>query len=99
MRLVDSNLCETFFDTVNKETVGEYDAIALTMEAVIASETSASFYETTRRNIPEDRHLHIRRHENLKSRTVDKRVTIFKLNNFTRETEVPQTFKNNRISV
>jgi hypothetical protein len=28
------------------------------MEAVIISEASASFYETTRRNIQEDCHLH-----------------------------------------
>jgi hypothetical protein len=29
--------------------------------------TSANFYQTTRRNNPEDSHLHIRRRENLKS--------------------------------
>jgi len=29
-------------------------------EAVNTSETSVSFYETTRYNIPEDAHLHIR---------------------------------------
>jgi hypothetical protein len=34
------------------------------MEAVITSETSANLYETTRRNIPEDSHLH-NRHLNL----------------------------------
>jgi hypothetical protein len=39
---------------------------ALIMEVVNTSETSDSFYETTRRNIPEDSHLHIRRRENLK---------------------------------
>jgi hypothetical protein len=32
--------------------------IALMMEAVSASETSVNFYETTRRNLPEDSHLH-----------------------------------------
>jgi hypothetical protein len=32
--------------------------IALVMEAVRTSETSASVYQTTRRNIPEDSHLH-----------------------------------------
>jgi hypothetical protein len=31
------------------------------------SETSANFYQTTRRYNPEDRHLHTRRRENLKS--------------------------------
>jgi hypothetical protein len=38
-------------------------AIALMMEAVSTSETSVSYYQTTRRNIPEDNHLHIRHHE------------------------------------
>jgi hypothetical protein len=41
--------------------------IALQMEAVSTSETSVNFYQTTRRNIPEDSHLHTRRCENLKS--------------------------------
>jgi hypothetical protein len=31
-------------------------SIALMMEAVSTSETSVSFYQTTRRNIPEDGH-------------------------------------------
>jgi hypothetical protein len=37
------------------------------MEAIITSETSVNFYQTTRRNITEDSHLHTRRRENLKS--------------------------------
>jgi hypothetical protein len=37
------------------------------MEAVSITETSASFYESTRRNIPEDSHLHTRSRKNLKS--------------------------------
>jgi hypothetical protein len=37
------------------------------MEAVSTSETSVNFNEITRRNIPEDRHLHTNRRENLKS--------------------------------
>jgi hypothetical protein len=41
--------------------------IALMMEAASTSETSVNFYETTRRNIPEDSHLHTRRRKNLKS--------------------------------
>jgi hypothetical protein len=41
--------------------------IALMMEAVSTSEMSVSFYQTTRRNIPEDSHVHTRRRENLKS--------------------------------
>jgi hypothetical protein len=36
------------------------------MEVVCTSETSVNFYQTTRRNIPEDSHLHTRRRENLK---------------------------------
>jgi hypothetical protein len=41
--------------------------LALMVEAASTSETSVSFYETTRRNIPEDGHLYTRRHENVKS--------------------------------
>jgi hypothetical protein len=41
--------------------------IVLMMEAVSTYETSVNFYQTTRRNIPEDSHLHTRRRENLKS--------------------------------
>jgi hypothetical protein len=40
------------------------------MEAVNTSETSANFYQTARRNIPEDSHLHTRRLEKLKSHLV-----------------------------
>jgi hypothetical protein len=41
--------------------------IALMMEAVSASETSVSIYQTARRNITEDSYLHTRRRENLNS--------------------------------
>jgi hypothetical protein len=44
--------------------------IALMMEAVNTSETSANFDQTTWRNIPEDSHLHTRRRENLQSHRV-----------------------------
>jgi hypothetical protein len=37
------------------------------MEAVSTSETSVNFYQTTRRNIPENSHLHTPRRENLQS--------------------------------
>jgi hypothetical protein len=40
--------------------------IALMMEATSTSETSVNFYQTTRRNIAEDSHLHTRCRENLK---------------------------------
>jgi hypothetical protein len=33
----------------------------------MSPETSVNFYQTTRRNVPEDSHLHTRRFENLKS--------------------------------
>jgi hypothetical protein len=42
-------------------------SIITAMEAVSSSETSVNIYQTTRRNIPEDSHLHARRRENLKS--------------------------------
>jgi hypothetical protein len=38
---------------------GDESLIALMMEAVSTSETSVNFYQTTRRNIPEDSHIHI----------------------------------------
>jgi hypothetical protein len=41
---------------------------ALMEKAVNTSETSAKFYMTTWRNIPKDRHFHIRRLENPKLR-------------------------------
>jgi hypothetical protein len=37
------------------------------MEASSTSETSVNFYQTTRRNNPEDSHLYTRRRENLKA--------------------------------
>jgi hypothetical protein len=43
------------------------------MEAVSTSETSVNLYQTTRRNIPEDSHLHTRYLENLKSHHVAQR--------------------------
>jgi hypothetical protein len=41
--------------------------IALMMEAASTSETLVNFYQTTRRNNPDDSHLHTHRRENLKS--------------------------------
>jgi hypothetical protein len=40
------------------------------MEAASTSERSVNFYQTTRRNNPEDSHLYTRRRENLKSKNV-----------------------------
>jgi hypothetical protein len=45
-------------------------AIVLVVEAGRTSETSVNFYESTRRNIPEDGHLHTSRRENLKSHII-----------------------------
>jgi hypothetical protein len=56
-----------FTDVLDVLTSSIIRAIALMMEAVHTSETSVSFYKTTRRNIPEDGHLHTRLRENLKS--------------------------------
>jgi hypothetical protein len=41
--------------------------IAVMKKAASTSETSVNFYQTTRRNNPEDSHLHSRRRKNLKS--------------------------------
>jgi hypothetical protein len=41
------------------------------MEAATTSETSVNFFQTTRRNIPEDSHLHTRRRDNLVSYLVN----------------------------
>jgi hypothetical protein len=46
------------------EVYRRFIAIALMMEA---ASTSVYFYQTTRRNNPEDSQLHTRRRENLKS--------------------------------
>jgi hypothetical protein len=45
------------------------------MEAASTSETSVNFYQTTRRNIPEDSHLHAPRRENLKFHHLNVRTT------------------------
>jgi hypothetical protein len=45
--------------------------IALMMEVVSTTETSVNFYQTTRRNTPEDSHFHTRRREKLKSQQRD----------------------------
>jgi hypothetical protein len=47
---------------------------ALMMEAVSTFQTSVNFNQITRRNNPEDGHLHTDRRENLKSHRV---LTIF----------------------
>jgi hypothetical protein len=44
--------------------------IALMMEVARASETSVNFYQSTKRNIPEDGYLHTRRRENLISHKI-----------------------------
>jgi hypothetical protein len=49
--------------------------VALMMEAASTSKTSVNFYQTTRRNTPEDSHLHTRRLENLKSHNIEINTT------------------------
>jgi hypothetical protein len=44
-----------------------FRATALMMEDVNTYETSVNFYETIRRNIPQDNYLQTRRRENIKS--------------------------------
>jgi hypothetical protein len=44
--------------------------VALMMEAASTSETPVNVYQTTRRNNPEDSHLHSRCCENLKSHII-----------------------------
>jgi hypothetical protein len=44
--------------------------IALMMEAASTAETSVNFYQTTRRNVPEDSHPHTRCRENIESHTI-----------------------------
>jgi hypothetical protein len=46
-------------------------------EAANTSETSVKFYQTTRRNNPEDSNFHTRRRENLKSQVMSLVFTIF----------------------
>jgi hypothetical protein len=41
------------------------------MEEVSTSKMSANTNQTARRNIPEDSHIHIHRHKNLKSDHID----------------------------
>jgi hypothetical protein len=49
------------------------------LEAANTSETSVNFYHTTRRNIPEDSHLHTRCHENLKCHLKPISISAYKI--------------------
>jgi hypothetical protein len=53
--------------------------IALMMEAASTSETSVNFYQTTRRNNPEESHVRTGRRENLKSHLVKDMTAVKKL--------------------
>jgi hypothetical protein len=58
-RKINAVYCETHKKPIN--TVrhhNEKKAIALVIEAASTSETSVNFYQETRRNKPEDGHLH-----------------------------------------
>jgi hypothetical protein len=43
-----------------------HKGVSFLTEAVNISETSTDFYQTTRRNMPEDSHLHTRRRKDVK---------------------------------
>jgi hypothetical protein len=60
--------CVVFKPRQTKKSRTWWSMIAL-MEAVSTSDASVCFYQTTRRNIPEDSHLCTRRRENLKPHT------------------------------
>jgi hypothetical protein len=49
---------------------GYHGTYRLMREAASTSETSANFYQITRRNNPEDSHFHTRRCKNLKSHQI-----------------------------
>jgi hypothetical protein len=56
-----------FWDVASCSLVEVYrPVIALMMETSSTSETSVNFYQSIRRNNPQDSHLHTRRRENLK---------------------------------
>jgi hypothetical protein len=61
-----ANVSEVLFASIIKAR----SLISLIMESLSTSETSVNFYETTRRNIPEDRHFHALRRENPKSHSI-----------------------------
>jgi hypothetical protein len=66
--LWDVALCSLVSEVITASIISAIKAlIALMMEAVITSEMSVNFYQITRRNIPEDSHLHASRRENPKS--------------------------------
>jgi hypothetical protein len=54
-------------DVLEVLTASVIRAIVLMMEALNTSETLVNFYQNTRRNSPENSHLHTRHHDNLKS--------------------------------
>jgi hypothetical protein len=56
-----------FTDVLGVPAASVIRVITLIMEAARTNETAAYFYQTTRRNNPEDSHPHARRRENLKS--------------------------------
>jgi hypothetical protein len=67
----EGGLCsEERFSPSCKINRGACSLIALMMEAGSTSQTSVNFYQATRRNNPENSHLHTRRPENLRSHLV-----------------------------
>jgi hypothetical protein len=73
MENISHNNEDVFWDVVSCSLIeidwcfrGAY-CLAMMTATVITSETLIDFYQTTWCKIPEDRYLHIHRHENLKS--------------------------------
>jgi hypothetical protein len=72
-RLLRDSRCTLTTDTSSRFCSGNYQCVYNTEDDCLlvcrasTSETSVHFYQTTRRNLPEDSHLHTRCRENLKS--------------------------------
>jgi hypothetical protein len=67
-------MLKIMFSVVTNGIMSMPNLISLMVEAANTSETSVN-YQTTRRSIPEDSHLHTRRRENLKSHLIKYRPT------------------------
>jgi hypothetical protein len=55
--MFENRVLRRIFGPKGEEVTGGWRVIALMMKAASTSETSVNFYQTTRRNIPEDSHL------------------------------------------
>jgi hypothetical protein len=67
LSFLTAEFCEQVDGKIIKFKMALFWVVALVMEAAGTSETSVNFYQTARRNNPEDSHLRTRCRENLKS--------------------------------